>query len=260
MGSLVGNVKMDMTNWLGQMQQEMDGCLADLAQVSIASERKNYADNLAALQFGVTRLILEHPERLEAKAPERAARACFLSAIGKFISFLDKLIASQVVSKDGISINRNLSIDDLQNYVNEYMDERIAKVAKDTSLTNPKKIACFPGVNAMISDTALKYFELRRTLEHHQDVPEKKLTVHVHRMALVVDDIEITALPYNINKGQTLGVRFPREERCYSPGVKITLSPQDAHDLVFTMRNVLAPDFFRANIEAGNPSASAATP
>jgi hypothetical protein len=186
MGSLVGNVTMDITNWLGQMQQEMDACLADLAQVSVASERKNYADNLAALQFGVSRLILVHLERLEAKAPERAARACFLSAIGKFISFLDKLIASQRVSKDGISINRNLSIDDLQNYVNEYMEERIAKVAKDMSLTNPKKIACFPGANAMISDTALEYFELRRTLEHHQDVPEKELVVHVHRMALVV--------------------------------------------------------------------------
>lgn len=179
MGSLVGNVTMDIAkdiaNWLGQMQQEMDGCLADLAQVSVASERKHYADNLAALQFGVTRLILEHPERLEAKAPERAARACFLLAIGKFISFLDKLIASQRVSKDGISINRNLSIDDLQNYVNEYMEERIAKVAKDTSLTNPKKIARFPAANAIIRDTALEYFELRRALEHHQDVPEKEL-------------------------------------------------------------------------------------
>ncbi len=260
MGSLVGNVTMDITNWLGQMQQEMDGCLADLAQVSVASERKNYADNLAALQFGVTRLILEHPERLEAIAPERAARACFLSAIGKFISFLDKLIANQRLSKDGISINRNLSIDDLQNYVNEYMEERIAKVAKDTSLTNPKKIACFPGANAMIRDTAVGYLELRRALEHHQDVSEKELVVHVHRMALVVDDVEITALPYNINKGQTLGVRISREERRYSPGVKITLSPQDALGLVFTMRNVLAPEIFRAHIEASNPPAFAATP
>jgi hypothetical protein len=30
--------RLDMTSWLGQMQQEMDGCLADLAQVSVASE------------------------------------------------------------------------------------------------------------------------------------------------------------------------------------------------------------------------------
>ncbi|MBI1895903.1 MAG: hypothetical protein HYZ57_12420 [Acidobacteria bacterium] len=106
----------------------------------------------------------------------------------------------------------------------------------------------------------MEYFELRRALEHHQDVPEKELVVHVHRMALVVDNVEITALPYNINKGQTLGVRISREERRYSPGVKITLSPQDAHDLEFTMRNVLAPEIFRAHIEAGNPPASAATP
>jgi hypothetical protein len=250
MGRLVGNVTMNITNWLGQMQQEMDGCLADLAQVSVASERKNYAANLAALQFGVTRLILEHPERLEAKATERAARACFLSAIGKFISFLDKLIASEGVSKDGIFINRNLSIDNFQNYVTEYVEERIAKVAKDTSLTNPKKIECFAAANAMIKDTAVEYFTLRRALEHHQDVPQKELLVHVHRMALVVDDVEITALPHNIHKGQILGVRILREERRYSAGVKITLSPQDAHDLVFTMRNVLAPGIFRAHMEA----------
>ncbi len=112
----------------------------------------------------------------------------------------------------------------------------------------------------MIRDTAVGYLELRRALEHHQDVSEKELVVHVHRMALVVDDVEITALPYNINKGQTLGVRISREERRYSPGVKITLSPQDALGLVFTMRNVLAPEIFRAHIEASNPPAFAATP
>jgi hypothetical protein len=102
------------------------------------------------------------------------------------------------------------------------MDERIATVAKDTCLTNPKKIACFPGANAMIRDTAFEYFKLRRALEHRQDVPEKELAIHIHRMALVVDDAEITARPYNINKGRTLGVRISREERRYSPGVKIT--------------------------------------
>ena len=74
----------------------------------------------------------------------------------------------------------------------------------------------------------------------------------------MVDDAEITALPYNINKGQTLRARISREERRYSPGVKITLSPQDAHDLVFSVQNVLAPEIFRAHIEAGNPPASAA--
>ena len=77
MGSLVGNVTMDLTNWLGQMQQEMDGCPADLAQVVIASERNAYADNLAGLQSAITRLILERPEKLEEEAPSRAARACF---------------------------------------------------------------------------------------------------------------------------------------------------------------------------------------
>jgi len=251
---------MDITNWLGQMQQEMDGCLADLAQVCIASERKNYADNLAALQFGVTRLILENPEKLEENATERAARTCFLSAVGKFISFLDKLIASQRISKEGIPINRNLSLDEVQGYVREYVAERIGQVAKDNSLTNPKKIACFAGANADVRDTALEYFALRRTLEHHQDVPERELIVKVYRMALVVDDVEITALPYTIEKGGALGIRMPREERRYPPGARITLSPQDAHDLVFSMRNVLAPDIFRAHIEAANPSASASSP
>jgi hypothetical protein len=259
MGDLVGNVTMDITNWLGQMQREMDGCLADLAQVVVASERKAYADNLAGLQFGITRLILEHPEKLEENAPTRAARACFLSAVGKFISFLDRLIAGQRVSKEGIPINRNLSIDEVQNYVNEYMEERIAEVAHDTALNNPKKIAGFPGANGVLRETALEYFQLRRVLEHHQDVPEKELAIHVTCVALVVDDVDIRSLPFKIERGGVLGLRISREERRYPAGAKITLSPQDAHDLVFTMRNVMAPDIFRAHIEAGNPTALATT-
>ena len=67
----------------------------------------------------------------------------------------------------------------------EHLEFEATQVAKDQSLTNPKKIACFAGANADVLDTALEYFALRRTLEHHQDVPEKELVIHIYRAALV---------------------------------------------------------------------------
>jgi hypothetical protein len=257
MANQVGSMTMDLTGWLSEMQMEMDGYLANLAQVCVAAETKSYADNLAAMQFGITRLILEHAKELGEKAPELEARSCFLNAIGKFISFLDKLIASQRLAKEGIPITKNVSVNELQNYVNEYIAALIEKVAKNTALKNPDKIACFPGVSPEIRDTALEYFGLRRTLEHHQDKPEKLLTVHIHRVALMVNDVEIKAIPFQIKPGEVLGAQIAREQRQYSQGSKITLSPKDAHDLVFTMRNVLAPEIFRAHLAAGSQAASA---
>ena len=103
------SVTVDLTGWLGRFQTEVDASLADLAQVCSAAERQTYADNLGSHKFGITRLVLAHAPQLGENAAERASRACFLAAIGKFISFLDKLIASQRTTKEGVAITRDIA-------------------------------------------------------------------------------------------------------------------------------------------------------
>ena len=83
---------------------------------------------------------MEDSERLGHNAPERAGRACFLGASGKFVGFLDRLIASQRVSRDGIVVDRAISgQDELNKFLQEYMEDQIATVARDRSLTNPEE-------------------------------------------------------------------------------------------------------------------------
>jgi hypothetical protein len=253
------NVKMDLTGWLGDLQRELDALIADLVQVCTAVQQRAYASNLADFQYGVARIMLEVSDGLRDAAPERAARGCFLNGIGKFISFLDKLIATQRVAKQGIPVERDIADpEDLKNYVQEYIATAIAKVAQDRSLTNPKKMQCFAGISADVNEAALQLFELRRTFEHYQDVPQKEFVVPSRRIGIFVDGVEITQIPWTVKAGQALSAGVVIEEKIYPAGVKIALSPKDASELVFMMRTFLAPEVFRAHVEAGGPLQQAA--
>jgi hypothetical protein len=252
------NVTFDLTGWIDEHTRDMDAAIADLTQVGAAAEKQTYSGNIEGYRFGIARLILEKPEQLGEQAPDRAARTCFLNAIGKFISFLDKLIASQRNAKESMVIDRPITdTEDLKNYLMEKMKEQLARVASDHALSNPKKIDCIAGVDETVRKICLAYFQLRRTLEHHQDTPKEELIVPVRRAGLFIDDVEITLLPHPLFKGQKMEVRLLSEEKIFSAGSKIVLSPQDAHDLVFTMRNVLAPEIFRAHIDG--PAATSAS-
>lgn len=239
----------DLTGWLGDVQRDLDACLADLAQVCSAAEQRTYADNLAAHRFGVSRLVLNHAPQLAENASERAARTCFIQAIGKFIGFLDKLIASRRAIETGITITRNIvGHEDLEAYMIEYMDAQIALVARDQALSNPKKIDFFNGLDPTIRTMTLQYFQLRRTMEHHQDTPTAELTYSIRRLALFVENKEVKELPYAVEPGQRVEMRALTEERKYPAGVKIVLSPEDAYDLVFSMRHFIVPEVFRAHL------------
>ena len=246
------NVAMDLTGWLDEHTRDMDAAVADLIQICCAAEKQAYSCNIDAYRMGITRLILERPDQLGAQAIERAARVCFLNAIGKFISFLDKLIASQKNATEGIPINRDIAdLEDLKRYIVQHTDEQIARVASDRALSNPKKLDCFPGLDADVRSRCLGYFQLRRTLEHHQDLPERDLNIFTKRAGLFIDDSEVRELPHPIRKGQKMEVRILNEQKRFTGGKKIVLSPQDAHDLAFTLRNFLAPEIFKAHIGAG---------
>jgi hypothetical protein len=245
------NVTTDLTGYVGDFQRECDSAIANLIQVcSAATQAKFYRQQTESFRFGIARIILEHPEELSKIAPEKAARTCFLSVIGKFVTFLDRLIASRNLAAKAMTVDREITTaEELNRFVNECLDREYETVAKNTKLSNPSKVDSFTKASSKVRDAAKAYFQLRRALEHHDDVPEADLIISTQRVALVIDDKEVTALPCPLNKGQLLEMKVADQTQTLPSGKKIVLSPQNAHDLVFTMRFLFAPEVFRSHVE-----------
>jgi hypothetical protein len=240
--------EVNLTGWLEELQRDLDAALADMMQVCRASDQKTYKPSQ---RIGMMDVVMTSPDGYGGTAPERAARACFLTGIGKFVSFLDKLIASQRMKRDGIKITRDLSGDDeLKAYLNEYSKEQVNIVAHDQRLTDPKKIDSFPGLPTEVRSNALAYFQLRRALEHHQDLPGEELTVPMLRLVPFVGDTEMKEIPFVVHGGDVVQLRMLTEQRKYPAGVRIVLSPQDAYALHMTMRLVMAPEILRVHLES----------
>jgi hypothetical protein len=137
------HVSVDLTGWLAELQRDLDAALADMMRVLRASDENTY---IPSHRIGVMDVVMSNPDGYADTAPGRATRACFLTCIGKFVGYMDKLIASQRLKREGIGITRDLdSEEDLKVYCDEYMKDMVAKVARDQSLTNPKKLDCFQG-------------------------------------------------------------------------------------------------------------------
>jgi hypothetical protein len=244
------SVTADLTGWLGQFQRDCDAAIADLMQVcAAAADADRYRQATENVRFGIGRIILEHPEQLGEIAPERAARSCFLNVIGKYVTFLDRLIASQRVAQKGMVLDRNInSPEELQAFVNEVLEREFEGVARDRNLTNPRKVDCFAKASDYARETSKTYFQLRRALEHHGDTPEAEIVLPIKRVGLFIDGKEVTALPCDLKTGQVLSAGILDEGRTLPARKAIVLSPRNANDLVFTMRMVLAPEIFRSHI------------
>jgi hypothetical protein len=244
------DVTADLTVYLARFQRECDAALADLVQVcSAAAQAELYRRQTDNFRFGIARIILEHPEPLSEVAPQRAARSCFLGAIGKFVTLLDRLIASRSLAEKGMVVDRDITTtEQLQKFVNECLDREYAAVAKDGKFSNPKKVESFSAASAYARENAKAYFQLRRALEHHDDVPESELVIRTQRIAMVIDGNEVKELPCDLKKGQALGFKVVDQARTVPAGQKIVLTPQDALDLMHTMRNVIAPDIFKSHV------------
>lgn len=243
------SVTVNLSGWLGQFQRDCDAAIADLTQVcTAAAEPATYQRHIESYRFGVASISFANLEHVTAVAPERAARTCFLNVIGKYVGFLDRLLASQRLNN--LVLDRAISnTEELQAYVSERFKREIAMVARDTSLTNPRKLDAFPKASAYARDTSKVYFQLRRALEHHNDVPDSNLVVPTQRIGFLAGNDEIKTLGVILPAGESLRIKMFDEELHFPAGQEVSLSPQDAYNLVFTMRMGLAPEIFRSHVE-----------
>lgn len=236
----------DLSLWLHQLNAQLDGALADLAHTMGSIRAGTYAEKANNQQFGLVQAHFSpDAAHLAAHAIDRSAETCFRSVIANFISFLDKLIAFQLLAEGGIVLDREFTqLEKIYEYLNARVTEKIAFVASDTSLSNPKKLARFDGLSEVAKRAALGYFALRRCIEHHQGIAQEEIHVSVWLHKLFIDNIEVTELPAHCREGQNVQYRLIGAERVFAKGSRVTLSPQDVHSIVFALRGPIAVEVF----------------
>lgn len=246
------SAEVDITPWFQQLTTELDAALADMAHTMASIQDGSYAEKANGQRFGLIEVKFSPDATSRSKrAIDRAAEACFRSTIGRFISFLDKLIASDLLSQEGIVADCDLSSPgEIHAYLNAYLAKKIAVVAGDTKLSNPKKLARFEDLADFSRRAVLGYFALRRCIEHHQGIAQEDIQFCVLRQKLFVDDAEVLELPAPVREGQTVQVRLVPEEKTFAWGTEVVLSPEDVHAIVLTLRVAIAPEIFKLHVEA----------
>lgn len=252
----------DLTPWLCELNGQLDGALADLAHTMQSVQSGTYARDANGQNFGLVQAnFVPDATHLATRALERAAVACFRSAIASFISFLDRLIAFEDLAKEKIVVDHDItSLDDLYAYLNSIVNRRIGIVASDLRLSNPKKLARFPGLSDISKRAALGYFALRRCIEHHQSVPQEDIHVSVWAHKLFIDDAEVLELPARCTEGQRVEYRIIGEERVFLKGSKVTLSPQDVHSIIVALRGSIVPEIFNLHAARFQPISAQSHP
>jgi hypothetical protein len=120
----------DLTSWLCELNEQVDGALADLAHTMQRVQSGTYARNANGQSFGLVQAnFLPDATHLAIRALERAALTCFRSAIASFISFLDRLIAFQDFANEKPVVDHDITnLDDFYAYLNAEVNRRIAEV------------------------------------------------------------------------------------------------------------------------------------
>jgi len=251
---------MDLNGWVGAFHVELDGLLSDMIQLCKAAAENRYTDTVMNQRGGV-QMMFQNAEALGENAPQRAARNAFVGAMSKFSGFLDRLIASRKIARDGMPITRDLQSEaELLAYVNEMIDQSVAAVARDHRMTFPRKLDCFTGLDPSIGEMAINYNKLRNALEHHHDLPKEEIRVKVRRMIPMVGDQEIKDFPVLVPKGGTMGIKIDEEERTFPADTRVALGPQDAYDLIFTIRYIISLAIYQWHVGAGNPKVAGTQP
>ncbi|MFC1611517.1 hypothetical protein ACFL6C_11205 [Myxococcota bacterium] len=140
--------------------------------------------------------LLQFSFDLHATPDEAAARLCsrcFVSVVGELVTYLDRMIAFKRFISKQVPLPSDITTPDgVSAVVKRLLEEEYAAVARDTTLSNPKKLAFFPGIASIACDSSLSYFAVRRCIEHHGGRPAEDLTLWYGRLKCLAGDIEIT--------------------------------------------------------------------
>jgi hypothetical protein len=229
------------SNHLGVVTQ---GHLAALRHTLRAIEDGSFIERAVLPQLGsVMSIRFEHkPDQAGlAAAAVRACNECFLSLTRELITYLDKMIAVKKLLGELLPVPDLGSVEELRAHTARAIDEAYLRVARDTTLTNPKKVEQFPGLPTLARAPALSYFEVRRVLEHRGGIADKDVEFRTARMVLHAGDIEITQLPFAAPENTGISLSTREAVRVIPKGARIELTETELENVYFTIVMVIAP-------------------
>jgi len=176
-------------------------------------------------------------------AEQRQVIKCFKASIGEFITFLDRMIAITMVGEEGIPVKKPV-IGEVRilEFVTEYINKKIRSVARNISLSNPKKLDKFYNLTPDIKKALNGYFAIRRALEHHSGIPDQDIEFITLSLKVFVDETEVTKLPFPVKEGQAVQTRIVKESKILKAEEKINLIESDLRKAVFTMEQVASSE------------------
>jgi hypothetical protein len=178
-------------------------------------------------------------------AQTRLCRRCFVSLVGELVTYLDRMIAGRRLLGTKVTLPPNTTLNEAQAFVQARIEEEYQQVAKDTRLTNPKKIAEFAGINNFARDAAHSYFDIRRVIEHRGGVTEKPITLRYMRPKMMAGQIEITASGQPAAPGTGLSIGIDHVSRTLDAGLEVVIMEEEIEHVMFTIQALIAPEIER---------------
>lgn len=196
----------------------------------------------AVIQFQVGQENAHDNDAVAASACNR----CFLDMVRALIEYLDRMIAIRRCVQQTVAIPQDVTTKEkLRGFVERTVEDAYSQIAHDRGLTNPKKVAEFAGISDLARRSALSYFEVRRCLEHHSGSPESDIVAYTMKMALTINEREVTALPCVAEAGTSIKVSLSEHPRVFQSGKAICITEGDIDEIAFTIQHVIAPEVRR---------------
>jgi hypothetical protein len=239
------NINPDL--FVAEFQNAIEGHVADLRNTLRALEDGSFAQRASTPRADV---VIHLELGLSGSGAEqtagRACNGCFLDLTRALINYLDRMIAVQKCIAEPPPVPSGTSgREGVIRVVSEYLEGVHRTVARDTGLTNPRKIDRFPGLVDGARQAALSYFGLRRCLEHHGGVPDRELRIQYHKLSIVAGGHEITKLPYVAAENTAISLRTEAETKVFPAGTDVALTEADIEKIVFTLQSIIAPEVRR---------------
>jgi len=180
---------------------------------------------------------------------ERQTRDCFSGIFEDFMSFVDKLIAIQIIKTEGgIFITRPLiGEENIQQYIEQYVTEKIRLIEQNNSLTVPAKIAKFP-ITDDVKKIISAFNQVRIAIRHHQGIAKQDIALTFHVLKVVIGGKDIASLPAMAEAGDNISIRADVRIKNFKKGEVIALNEEDVEEMIFSLQTVVSPSLIALSL------------
>jgi len=247
------NVQLDASFHLAVLSQGVAGHVADVRAALRSLDDGTYAVKADTARPGAfLQFKLGSSGDSDEGARTRLCNRCFVGMVGELITFIDRMIAFRRLLGTQMKVPPTVNTPQaVSEFVHSRLEEAYREVATDTSLSNPKKLTTFAGINDLSRRAALSYFSVRRAIEHHGHSPQTNIDLVFGRMRLLAGDAEIVETGQVLPEGTGISVGLHHSMRELASGIEIAVREDELEHVAFTIQLLIGPEI--ARVASGLP-------